>query len=151
MSAKPIHNPDESRIIQGMSWWAVGTGLLGISHGKTLAGTGVLIGAAIAANYWAYPAFGWRRTIDMAWVQLLLWPHLYYAWWSPVRGAYYGISAAGALAYAASWALMHRGDTRGAMIAHMVLTACANLSLTVLYAYPLQLELEQAQSPHLNT
>lgn len=148
MSAKPIHNPEESRIIQGMSWWAIGTGLLGISHGKTLAGTCVLIGAAIAANYWARPTFGWRRTIDMAWVQILLWPHMYYAWWSPVRGVYYGISAVGALAYGVSWALMRRDHTWGAMIAHMILTACANLSLTVLYSYPLMLP--QQQQPHLN-
>ena len=137
MSTIPIHSHEESRIIQGMSWWAVGTGLLGISHGKTLAGTGVLIGSAIAATYWSNPTFGMRRTIDMTWVQILLWPHLFYAWWSPVRSIYYGISVAGAAAYAASWVLMRRGDTRGAMIAHMILTACANLSLTVLYAYPL--------------
>ena len=55
MSTMPIHSHEESRIIQGMSWWAVGTGLLGISHGKTLAGTGVLIGSAIAATYWPAP------------------------------------------------------------------------------------------------
>lgn len=144
MSYAPLHNAEESRIIQSMSWWAVGTGLLGISHGKTLAGTGVLIGSAIAATYWSNPTFGLRRTIDMTWVQILLWPHLFYAWWSPVCATYYGISALGALAYAASWVLMRRGDTRGAMYAHMLLTACANLSLTVLYSYPLQ-------SPHLNT
>lgn len=133
---EPIHNAEESRTIQAMSWWAVGTGLLGISHGKTLSGVGVLIGAAFAANYWKRPTFGWRRTLDMAWVQLLLWPHLYYGWWSPARNAYYGISAAGAVFYGISWLLMRAGRTREAMIAHMLLTACANLSLTVLYAAP---------------
>lgn len=132
-----LHSREQSRIIQGMSWWAVGTGLLGISHGKTVAGSGVLVGAMIAATYWARPTFGWRRTIDMAWVQILLWPHLYYAWWSPVRGLYYGISAAGALAYIISWILMRQRRTWAAMVAHMALTAAANLSLTVLYSYPL--------------
>lgn len=51
-----------------------------------LAGTGVLIGAAFASNYWRKPKFGWRRTIDMMiWVQILLWSHLFYSWWSPAR------------------------------------------------------------------
>ena len=135
-----LHSREQSRIIQGMSWWAIGTGLLGISHGKTLAGSGVLVGAMIAYSYWARPTFGWRRTIDMTWVQILLWPHLYYAWWSPVRRVYYGISAAGALAYIVSWILMRQRRTWAAMIAHMVLTAAANLSLTVLYSYPLLLD-----------
>jgi hypothetical protein len=133
---EPLHNAEESRTIQAMSWWAVGTGLLGISHGKTLGGVGVLIGAVFAANYWKRPTFGWRRTLDMIWVQILLWPHLYYGWWSTARHAYYGISAAGAVFYGISWMFMRIGLTREAMIAHMLLTACANLSLTVLYAAP---------------
>lgn len=117
MSTIPIHSHEESRIIQG----AVGTGLPGISHGRA---------PVYSSAQPLLPLTGLRRTIDMTWVQILLWPHLFYAWWSPVRSIYYGISMA-------SWALMRRGDTRGAMIAHMILTACANLSLTVLYAYPL--------------
>ncbi len=134
-----LHNRQQSQIIQGMSWWAVGTGLHGITSGKPILGSGVLIGSVIAYCYWARPTFGWRRTLDMTWIQILLWPHLYYGWYSTERGLYYGISAAGAVAYALSWYCMKRRWTWAAMFAHMFLTACANLSLVVLYSNPLQL------------
>lgn len=133
-----LHSPVQSRLIQSMSWWAVGTALQGIIQGKPVLGTGVLIGSVIAYSYWARPCFGWRRTLDMIWIQVLLWPHLYYGWYSPVRTLYYSISAFGAVSYGLSWwCFLKRRSSWASTIAHMMLTACANLSLTVLYAYPL--------------
>jgi hypothetical protein len=134
---KPIHSDEISSIFRGMAWWAVGTGILGISHGKTIAGVGVLIGSAIAANYWRNPTFGWRRNIDIVWVQILLWPHLYYAWWSPVKVSYYSISALGALGYLFSWYSLTHGYIYGSVFGHMLCTACANLSLSLLYSFPI--------------
>ena len=132
-----LHPPEQNRVVQAMSWWAVGTGILGISHGKVAMGSGILIGSVIAANYWRKPTFGWRRNLDMAWVQILLWWHLYTSLYSPARALYYAITAAGALCYAVAWAFMKRGDTWAAVFMHMLLTACANLSITVLYMHPL--------------
>jgi hypothetical protein len=139
--AGELHPREQSRIVQAMSWWAVGTGILGISHGKVAMGSGILIGSVIAASYWAKPTFGWRRNLDMTWIQILLWWHLRTAFYSPARTLYYGIVVAGALSYAASWAFMKRGDTWAAVFMHMVLTACANLSASVLYMNPLPPEL----------
>lgn len=133
---EPIHMREESRMIQSMAWWTLGTGILGITHGKILGGTSVIIGAGMAANYWAHPTYDWRRTMDIVWVQLVLWSHLYYAWWSSACMAYYSISAVGGVFYGLSWMLYRMGRTYDAIIAHMLLTVCANLSLTVLYAAP---------------
>jgi hypothetical protein len=132
-----LHPPDQSRAIREMSWWAVGTGLLGISHGKVALGSCVLIGSGIAYMYWSHPTYGWRRNLDMTWIQILLWWHLWAARMSPVRALYYGISAAGAVAYGVSWYCMRRGHMWAAVWGHMLLTACANLSLTVLYSHEL--------------
>ena len=129
-----LNTPEHCRIIQGMSWWAVGTGLLGISHGHTAMGTGVLIGSGIAYAYWWRPTYSWRRRLDMTWVQVLLWWHLYAALESPVRIPYYTISAAGAGCYALSWGASMQGWQWTSTVFHMLLTACANLSLTVLYS-----------------
>ncbi len=129
-----LHLQEHCGIIQGMSWWAVGTGLLGISHGHVAMGSGVLIGSGIAYAYWWRPTYGWRRRLDMTWVQILLWWHLYAALDSPVKGAYYAISAVGAVCYGLSWWAANHGWQRTSTAMHMLLTACANLSLTVLYS-----------------
>lgn len=133
--ARRIHPPEQSRIVQAMSWWAVGTGILGISHGRVVLGSGVLIGAGIAAAYWAKPTYGWRRNIDMGWVQLLLWSHMWAGLHSPARAAYFAVVALGALSYFASWSCAKAGDSWAAIFLHIVLTACANISSSILYTY----------------
>lgn len=131
-----LHPPEQSRVVQAMSWWAVGTGILGISHGKVMFGSGVLIGAGIAAVYWAAPTYGWRRRLDMGWVQVLLWSHMWAGLQSSARVAYFAVVALGAVSYLASWSMMNRGDTWAAIFLHMALTACANISSSILYMYP---------------
>ena len=134
-----LHPRDQSRIVQAMGWWALGTGVQGIVMGNPLLGGGVLVGACIAAAYWQNPCIGWRRNLDMTWIQVLLWSHLISAITSPVRGIYYAICAGGAIFYGLSWWLLKQGDSWGSILCHMGLTACANLSLNVLYAFPLSL------------
>lgn len=132
-----FHSIDQSKLVQGMAWWGLGTGIQGILQGKVLLGSGVSLGALIAFCYWWKPCPGWRRTLDMAWIQGLLWTHAYSALSSPVRTLYFSIQALGALLYCLGWVFLNRGDTWMATFLHMGLTACANLSLNVLYAYPL--------------
>ena len=136
-SHEAIHTRAESRIIQSMAWWVLATGLLGYSHGKYWGGHSMVIGSIFTYMYWANPVYGLRRILDMIWIQCGLWPHLYYGWWSSVRGLYYALTAGGVLSYGISWLLMHRGNTWGATVAHMFLHMFTNLSLTVLYANPI--------------
>lgn len=131
-----FHSKDQSTLVQGMSWWGIGTGIQGMLQGNFFLGSGVFVGAMIAFCYWSNPCQGWRRMIDMTWIQLLLWTHFYYALYSPVRTLYFGIQAVGATFYCLGWVFLNRGDTWTATFMHMALTACANLSLNVLYAYP---------------
>ena len=132
-----LHPPEQSRIIQAMSWWGFGTGILGITHGKAPMGVCVMIGSGIASMYWAKPTYGFRRRLDMAWVQFLMWWHLIAGFYSPARATYYTITGLGVASYIISWGLMLRGYTWAAIYMHMLLTACANLSVTVLYTNPL--------------
>jgi hypothetical protein len=121
---------EHARLIQGMSWWGLGTGILGISHGKVALGSSVCAAAVIAYCYWWRPVNNWRRTLDVFMVRFLVVWHFWYARNSPVKVLYYGISAVGVVLYCLEW---HFTDVWILTYLHMAVTACANLSLIVLY------------------
>jgi len=132
-----IHPIEQARIFQGMSWWGLGSGLMGISHGKVAMGSAVCIAAVVAHMFWWKPQYNWRRTLDMVLIHSLLVWHAYTALYSEVKLLYYSITVLGMVLYLLGWYTLKRGDSWLATFLHMGVTACANLSLLVLYSHPL--------------
>lgn len=132
-----IHPIEQARIFQGMSWWGLGSGLMGISHGKVAMGSAVCIAAVVAHMFWWKPQYNWRRTLDMVLIHSLLVWHAYTGLYSEAKVLYYSITVLGMGLYLLGWEALKRGDSWLATFLHMGVTACANLSLLVLYSYPL--------------
>ena len=109
------------------------TGLVGIWNGWRWAGAGVCVGSLIAQLYWSDPTFSWRRNLDLAWIQILIWSHVYLAWASPVFWIYAAIQAAGVAFYGASWYYVKKRKAWPGTLTHVGVHACANLSLMILY------------------
>ena len=129
-----IAPPQQAQILYYMSWLGTATGLVGIYYGHTWLGIGTVIGSIFAQLYWSNPTFSWRRLLDMAWVQLLIWTHLWAAVGSPVFVTYVIIQILGASSYAASWYLKKQGNNSwGATFFHSLVHVAANSSLLVLY------------------
>jgi hypothetical protein len=125
---------DQAKVLYAMSWIGSITGLVGILCGHPYLGAGVCIGAEISRLYWSKPVYkSWRRYLDMGWIQLLIWSHLWIAIASPQVLGYLFIQILGAVAYGISWYFHRIGDRWGSTIFHAILTLCANLSLLVLY------------------
>lgn len=117
-------------VLYHISRLSIITGVVGISYGKPVLGTGVLIGSALAQNYWRYPIYGWRRTLDIAWVQLLIWSHLWYVWPMPM---YVAIQAMGVAFYGVSWYYQKKGMFWTSTMYHGLIHLCANGSLLLYY------------------
>lgn len=128
-----IAPPDQARVLYWMSWWGMLTGLVGIWCGWRWAGLGICIGSVFAQRYWSDPTFSVRRTVDMGWIQVLIWTHLWMAWFSPVWWTYVAIQALGVAFYAASWWFMKQRSSWAATLTHGAVHACANVSLLLLY------------------
>ena len=128
---------NQAQFLWWLSWWGLGTGAVGLWSGRWwLHGMGVALGSVFARAYWRRPVRGWRRNLDMVWIQLLIWTHL----WSVLTGepvgvaaAYVGIQAAGAALYGVSWWFLAQGRLLEATACHAGVHAAANLSLLFLY------------------
>jgi len=110
------------------------TGIAGILNGKIGLGAGVCIGSYLAQNYWRDPQYDWRRVIDMAWLQVLIWSHLWYVRQSHVVIPYIGIQSLGVLCYIAGWQHLKRGNLWRATLYHGAVHLCANGSLMLYYS-----------------
>ena len=124
---------DQVKVLYDLSKLGLLTGTIGILCGFPGLGTGVCIGSVFAQLYWADPVYGWRRTLDMAWVQLLIWSHLWAVWGTPAHAIYLAIQALGVAFYAGSWVLQTSGWTRTSIGCHAAVHLCANLSLLFFY------------------
>lgn len=124
---------NQAQILYWASYFGLATGLVGIYYNYRLLGLGTMIGSFIAQMYWLKPSFGWRRNLDIFWIQVLIWLHLYKAIYSPSVILYCGIQAFGVLCYAISWWFHKIGVSWGATIFHILLHFCAQSSLLVLY------------------
>ncbi len=136
-----IAPPDQAAFLYWASYIGGVTGLIGIYFNHVWLGAGVVIGSFIAQLYWSKPMFCWRRTLDMSWIQVLIWSHIW-ALYSGVTGGvlgggtvmlYLAIQALGVICYATSWWFHKIGVSWGATIFHFLLHLCANISLIVLY------------------
>jgi len=125
--------PEQARILYWMSWWGMITGLIGIWYGYRWLGTSVCIGSLFAQLYWHHPSYSWRRTVDIAWVQFLIWSHLWVALGSSQALLNALIQLFGALSYGVSWYFTKKGETWSATFAHTLVHVCANTSLFILY------------------
>ena len=123
----------QSNVLYWASYTGTLTGLIGILNGYIWLGTGTMIGAMFARNYWIDPRYSWRRTVDISWVQLLIWTHLWAAFSSPQFIPYCVIQLIGSVSYGISWYLHKIGDSWGSTFMHTMVHVCANSSLLLLY------------------
>ena len=132
-----LATPEQARFLWLLSWWGLATGAVGLWSGRwAWHGAGVIVGSVFARAYWRRPVRGWRRTVDMTWVQLLIWTHLWSVLWgepADVIVPYVGTQMAGAAAYGVSWWFLDRGWMWSAALCHAAVHAAANLSLLFLY------------------
>ena len=136
-----IAPPDQAAVLYWASYIGAATGLIGIYCGHIWLGAGVVIGSFIAQLYWSKPMFCWRRSLDMTWIQILIWSHLWTVYSGAVSGAlgagtvalYFAIQVLGVASYAISWWFHKIRVAWGATIFHFLLHLCANVSLIVLY------------------
>lgn len=109
------------------------TGFIGIYNGNPGLGISTCVGSLIAMNYWKNPIYGLRRNIDMASVQLLIWLHVYYAFYSPIKLIYFAIQIIGALFYFVSWHYHTPNSLWTSTLCHGATHMCANISLLLFY------------------
>jgi hypothetical protein len=129
-----IATPAQARLLYYLSEMGFITGTAGILNGKVGLGAGVCVGSYLAQNYWRDPQYDWRRIVDMAWIQLLIWSHLWYVCRSQVLVPYLGIQSLGVLFYAVSWYHLKRGQLWRATLYHGAVHLCANGSLMLYYS-----------------
>jgi len=126
----------QALLMYHLSWIGFFTGLVGCYSDKIGLGLGTCVGSLIAQNYWRDPVYGWRRNLDIVWIQLLIWTHAWHVLRSdnsPVMLQYVVIQMLGALLYAASWQCQRRGVIWAATFAHGAVHLCANGSLLIYY------------------
>ena len=119
--------------LRSISILAIPTSITGIIYGNPVLGSGVFIGSFLAQNHWNNPSSGWKRNIDMVWVQLLIWSHLYYVLQTPNMNLYYEIQILGALLYMISWYYQKMDRILISTICHASVHLCSNISLLIFY------------------
>jgi hypothetical protein len=128
-----LNSPEQARILMYMSFWGFITGLTGIYYNYKWLGLSCAIGSIFAMIYWYRPCYSWRRTLDITWVQFLIWSHLWVAIGTSQMIPYIIIQIFGAICYVISWIFMKYGDSWGSLFSHAMVHVCANTSLLLLY------------------
>jgi len=103
ISDKPIMPIKHAQVIFYLSFLGFLTGLMGIYCGKKLLGFSVIIGALISINYWRFPNYGQRRTVDMLYMQYLVFIHSFYIWNTPMMPIFCLFMFIGLIFYFMSW------------------------------------------------
>ena len=129
----PIITTEQAAFLFRLSWLGLATGLIGIYNGKPGLGLSVCVGALLAMNYWRNPVYGLRRTIDMVWIQYLIWLHAYYVFYSPVKLLYFTIQAHGVVFYCVSWYYLKTNSLWRSTLCHGAVHLCADVSLLLFY------------------
>jgi len=124
---------EPARVLFYLSSLGFFTGLVGYFYEKPVLGISVCIGSLFAMNYWRNPVYGWRRSLDMMWVQYLIWLHLYYVLKSPVKQTYFLIQCQGVVFYCVSWYYLKLNKLWMSTICHGGVHLCANISLLLFY------------------
>ena len=135
MTSNIIATKEQANLLFYLSWLSFVTGATGLYYGKPILGLLVWIGSIFAINYWKNPVYGWRRKIDMLWVQMLIYLHIYYVWNSQVRLTYFLIQLNGVCFYCISWYYHKRNYLWAATLCHAVVNLSANGSLLVFYIW----------------
>lgn len=127
---------EEARLLFWLSPMGFVSGIVGIQSDYPWLGAGTVVGAMLALLYWNRPTYSWRRNVDIAWIQLLLWTHGWYALQSPVAIPYFCIQSAGVVAYGMSWYYQVNAKAMASVKAHAIVHVCANASVILLYMTP---------------
>jgi hypothetical protein len=135
MTSNIIATKEQANVLFYLSWLSFVTGATGLYYGKPILGLLVWIGSIFAINYWKNPVYGWRRKIDMLWVQMLIYLHIYYVWNSQVRLTYFLIQLNGVCFYCISWYYHKRNYLWTSTLCHAVVHLSANGSLLVFYIW----------------
>ena len=118
-----------------LSWVGMPTGIIGIIYQKPILGSCVCIGSLLAQNYWRNPTYGFRRNIDIIWIQFLIWLHLWYIWNTHIRTIYCAIQLSGVFCYCYSWHQQKYKNIEKAIFYHGLVHICANVSLLIFYLH----------------
>ena len=135
MTSNIIATKEQANILFYLSWLSFITGATGMYFGKPILGLLVWVGSIFAINYWKNPIYGWRRTIDIFWVQMLIILHTYYVWNSPVRLRYFLIQFNGLCFYYISWYFHKKNCLWTSTLCHSVVNLSANSSLLLFYIW----------------
>ena len=124
---------EQAAILYWMTWLGAITGPIGIWNGYTWLGTGTSIGVIVAQGYWSNPTYSWRRTLDIACVQVLLWAHIWVSLSSSQAVLYNLIIAFGGVSYVVGWIFTRRGQSWAGTFAHCIVHVCGQGGATILY------------------
>ena len=122
---------EQAAVLVEFSKLGLFSGTVGILCGFPFLGGGVCLGSLIAQTYWSNPVYGWMRTLDMSWIQVLIWSHLSAVWGTPAFPVYAVIQLLGVLLYWLSW-VYHSVPWVNAYL-HAGVHLCANVSLLFFY------------------
>ena len=128
-----IANEEQATFLFRVSFIAVITGLIGIYNGKTWLGLSTCVGSLLAMNYWRDPIYGLRRNLDMISIQYLMWLHIYYVLYSPIKLLYFSIQIIGVLFYFVSWHYHTPSSLWTSTLCHGAVHLCTNISLLLFY------------------
>jgi len=130
-----IVTKEQALVLYYLSYFSFLSGAIGIYNGKPILGLLVWIGSCFAINYWKKPIYGIRRTMDMLWVQILIFLHAYYVWNSDISYIYFGIQIQGASLYYISWYFYKANKLWPSTLCHVGVHLCANLSISLFYIF----------------
>lgn len=127
---------EDAKFLVALSKVGFGIGSIGILCGRPWLGMGVCIGSLIAQWYWSNPTYGYRRNIDLAWIQLLIWTHLWAVWGTPIFFQYVFVQVLGVVSYILSWILQKQNLTLYSVYFHGGVHLCSHISLLIFYLHP---------------
>jgi hypothetical protein len=128
-----IVTKEHALVLYYLSYFLFLTGAIGIYNSKPILGLIAWIGACFSINYWIKPIYGLRRTMDMIWVQVIVFLHAYYVWNSPIRVIYFTIQMQGAGFYCVGWYFYRKKNLWTSTLCHVGVHLCGNLSLCLFY------------------
>ena len=130
---KCILYPDQYNLIYKMTYMTLFTMLYGLYNTHNILSIFLFLAFLSSSNYWRYPIYCWRRTIDIYCVNSVLIYHLICAINAQYAKQYYIIVITGSLCYPLSWYFYNKKYYWISTYFHCMLHIMTNISLIRLY------------------
>jgi hypothetical protein len=125
--------PEQSYLIWCLAWLAHCVALFGLLRGYVLLAAVHFLAGCFALAYWNDPDMtSWRRTFDIAWVQITLWTFCWEARNAEFRLPFYVFAVLAMVAYPIGWLFMDSPWISG--IAHAFCHVFAESAAFVLFS-----------------